>query len=227
MLGLGFCYCTLPIARRLFKEQEKQQNFLQRHLQFFNLHPYFSSWCLGAVARLEEEALHKQWSDQRPIELFKDRLMGPLGLIGDELFWNGIKPASAAMGVGLSLLFGAFAIPIFLVVYNVPHFYVRIKGLLLSYEKGFDIVSSVSVRRFQKWFSLAKRIGLLMTGFCVAVAAFRSGQSSLANGIAFFLSIPVSVLLMRRQKSIAFAAFVAIGLALVIGIFFANFMIVP
>ncbi|MBN1543560.1 PTS mannose/fructose/sorbose transporter family subunit IID [candidate division KSB1 bacterium] len=218
LLGLGFCYCALPIACRLAKNDHEREKFFQRHIQFFNSHPYFSSWCLGAVARLEEDSLQKQWSDQRPIELFKDRLVGPLGLIGDELFWNGLKPASAALGVAVALFFGVVAIPVYLVFYNIPHLYVRIKGLLMGYEKGFDIVSDISVRRFQKWFLLARRMGLFLTGFFLAAALFRSTQSSFANTAAFIGSIPIALILLRRQKSILIAALLATGVAFLIGL---------
>ncbi len=51
MLGLGFCYCTLPIARRLFKEQEKQQNFCSGICNFSICTPIFRRgvWALWRV----------------------------------------------------------------------------------------------------------------------------------------------------------------------------------
>jgi mannose/fructose/N-acetylgalactosamine-specific phosphotransferase system component IID len=195
MLGLGFCFTAIPFIKRLYKTQKQREECLRRHLVFFNSHPYYASWCLGAVAKLEEEARRKKWDDFRPIEVFKERLMGPLGVIGDRLFWNGLKPAAAGVGIGLALAAGWIAIPLFLVIYNVPHVLVRLAGIREGYRKGFDIVSDLSVRRYQKWFDWAGLVGAVAAG-AVPVAAVRwswlQGHHPVGPGIPAG-SVPVLV----------------------------------
>ncbi len=66
MLGLGFCFCVIPVARRLYESKQERSDFLRRHLDFFNAHPYFVGFCLGAVTKLEEESLLKKWAAKRP-----------------------------------------------------------------------------------------------------------------------------------------------------------------
>lgn len=171
MLGLGFGFTAIPFIRRLFKSEKQREECLRRHLDFFNSHPYYASWCLGAVAKLEEEAKRKKWDDSRPIDIFKERLVGPLGAIGDRLFWNGIKPAAAGVGIVLALTAGWIAIPLFLLIYNIPHLTVRIFGLREGYRKGFDIVSGLSVRRYQGWFDALTMAGAITGGLCLAAAA--------------------------------------------------------
>ena len=42
MLALGFCYSILPICKRLYPgDKVGEAKFIKRHLEFFNVHPYF------------------------------------------------------------------------------------------------------------------------------------------------------------------------------------------
>ncbi len=218
MIGLGFCYCATPIAKRLFASPEDQDSFLRRHLEFFNAHPYFASWCLGAVARLEEDAERKNWIDYRPISVFKERLIGPLGVIGDRLFWSGIKPAVAGIGVWLALSVNWIALPIFLMLYNVPHFYIRAKGLRLGYRKGFDIISDVSVRRHESWFSVVEIIGSLVAGLCLSSSAHWAHHQGSVFTICFLLSVTIAIIFLHYKKSINLALLVATALAIALGV---------
>jgi len=218
MIGLGFCYCATPIAKRLFDSPEDQDSFLRRHLEFFNAHPYFASWCLGAVAKLEEDAERKNWMDYHPISVFKERLIGPLGVLGDRLFWSGIKPAVAGMGVWLALSIDWIALPIFLILYNVPHIYIRAKGLRLGYRKGFDIVSDLSVRRHETWFSVVEIIGSLATGLCLTSSVQWSHQYGSTSTISFLLSVTIAIIFLRHKKSINLALLVATAVAVILGV---------
>ncbi|MBD3385965.1 hypothetical protein GF407_13695 [candidate division KSB1 bacterium] len=221
MLGLGFCYCLIPVLNRLYGDERERQAFLRRHIEFFNAHPYFSTWSLGAVSKLEEEAKHKKWKNHQPINLFKNRTVGVLGVIGDRLFWNGFKPAAAAMAVTIGL-FSWVAIPLFLIVYNIPHLYVRIKGLNLGYRKGFDIVSNLSVRRFEKYFSLASKAGVVFTGLYFGAASLESWGGGRASFLTFITAIPVTLLLTRKGKSIAMCVSASVVLAVLWGAIFSS-----
>ena len=139
MLGLGFCYCLIPIARRLFKDRKKQAAFLKRHLDFFNSHPYMANYSLGAVANIEQQAILKNWDDIRPVEVFKKRVIGPLGSIGDTLFWQLLLPFFGALGVLMLIGFKTWGALFFLLFYNFFHLFIRFRGLVKSYKKGFDI----------------------------------------------------------------------------------------
>ncbi len=221
MLGLGFCYCLIPVLNRLYCDERDRQAFLRRHIEFFNAHPYFITWSLGAVSKLEEEAKHKKWKNHQPINLFKNRTVGVLGVIGDRLFWNGFKPAAAAMAVTIGL-FSWLAIPLFLIVYNIPHLYVRMKGLNLGYQKGFDIVSNLSVRRFEKYFSLAGKAGVIFTGLYFVAASLKSWGGGTASFLTFITAIPVTLLLTHKGKSIAMCVAASVVLAVLWGAIFSS-----
>lgn len=205
MIGLGFCFCSIPIAKRLYKDPEEQTEFLKRHLLFFNAHPYFATICLGACANLEQKAKYKDqgWVDSRPIAVFKERMTGPLGSVGDQIFWSGIKPLAAVIGVIVAVSFGWIAIPIFLVLYNIPHFYVRIKGLALGYKLGFDVVSIISMRRLQKYKLIALSLGSLVTGFCIMALAKWKINGDLLNIFPFVVSMLLTFILLKNKISIS------------------------
>ncbi|MBN2001202.1 PTS system mannose/fructose/sorbose family transporter subunit IID [candidate division KSB1 bacterium] len=217
LIGLGFCYCAIPIAKRLFPDPEDQKDFLKRHLNFFNAHPYFTSWCLGAVAKIEFEAEKNQWADLEAIQIFKTRLAGPLGSIGDQLFWSGVKPLVSGIAFCCALVLGWMAIPFLLVLYNVPHFYTRYKGLILGYKKGFEIVADLSLRRFQKYLNAIKAIGLFVAGFSLAIAAkvnYDKGADFLA---AFIAAVIVSYITTQKRRSIIFTLFLTMIIGIAVG----------
>lgn len=202
LLGLGFCCCLIPIARRLFNSKEELIDFLQRHLDFFNSHPYMATYALGAVANIEEQAYIKKWEDKRPISIFKTRVMGPLGAIGDTLFWQLIRPILGFVGIVLLAIIGAWGTVIYLLLYNFIHLAVRIKGLVESYLKGFDIVRDLSMRRTQKYFSIMKNMfaSVLGGGIAIIMNKLVYEPSSWQGILVFSISLIVSFLLVRRQK---------------------------
>lgn len=221
MLGLGLCFCLIPIAKRLCTTDEEMEEFLKRHLDFFNAHPYMASFALGSLTRLEEQSILNKWKDKRPILVFKERMMSPLGALGDAFFWNSVKPLAAVIGVILSLYLGIVGVITFLVLYNVPHLYYRVMGIYLGYKKGFDIIHDLSIRGTQKYF---KKLSYLIAGITgVLLVAFGDHifHSNYGNkGLIFFLvmsavSIPVTF---KRRITIEFMILITLIISITIGL---------
>lgn len=202
LLALGFCFCMIPIARRLMNSKAELTEFLQRHLDFFNSHPYMVTYALGAVTNIEEQAIVKRWDDKRPIGVLKNRIIGPLGAIGDILFWQLIRPALGLLTICLLWIFGVWASGFYLVAYNFAHFTVQFKGLFDSYAKGFDVVRILSMRGLQKYLNPLKNIfaGLLGAELVVLMKKIQLETNSW-RAIAIFASAALfSFLVVRRQR---------------------------
>jgi mannose PTS system EIID component len=206
LIGVGFAYCAIPIAQRLYKDEKAMAEFLDRHLIFFNAHPYFANICLGSCAHLEEAAIANPeiWKDLRPISVFKERLIGPLGALGDEIFWKALKPFAAAFAVFLGIISGWIAIPVFLIVFNVPHLIARVKGLSIGYSLGFDIISLLSRRKLEKYTRLATALGSFFTGLYIVAAAQWNIEENVLNVFIFSFGIIASFYLLSHKRSINF-----------------------
>ena len=215
MLNLGFCYGILPVMYRLYQRPEDRKAFLLRHLEFFNAHPYFASFALGATARLEEQNARELWSEQKPINVLKNRLCGPLGAIGDKLFWGTVKPLVAMLSVLITLFWGLVG-PIFLfVMYNIPHLYLRYYGIKRGYELGFDIVRELSKRKFTRYAHLLSLAGLfvfgLFIGYYISAAI---GMHNFLLVVIFVVSMTITGLFLYSQKAIILPILINIGLFL-------------
>lgn len=202
MLGLGFCFCLIPIAKRLFTDKAKLVDFLNRHLDFFNSHPYMATYALGAVANIEQQSIHKRWEDARPITVFKTRVIGPLGAIGDTLFWQLFRPALGIIGVILVYTIGLWGAVLFLIGYNALHLFIRIRGLLKSFDKGFDIVRDLSMRGTQKYFRALRYVfsSLLAIELIIIIARIAETPPRIAGITIFLISAIVSFFLVRQRK---------------------------
>jgi len=85
MQTVGFVHALEPLIKG---DEEVRRRKLLSHLDFFNAHPFLAPMALGAVAAAEAEGAEPS------IEAGEARrlMMGPLGGLGDSLFWGGLKP---------------------------------------------------------------------------------------------------------------------------------------
>jgi len=221
MLGLGLCFCLIPIARRLYTTDEEVKDFLKRHLEFFNAHPYMASFALGSISRLEEQSITQNWKDKKPISIFKHRMMGPLGALGDSLFWKSVKPLASASGLILTIYFGITGVIAFLIIYNFPHIYYRIMGIHLGYKKGFDIIRDLSIRGTQKYFKILNYIIAAATGILLIVLCDHSIHSEYGyKGLfLFLLVVAISIpLTFKRKITIELMIIITLILSITIGL---------
>lgn len=221
MQGLGLCFSLLPVARRLYNDKASIKSFLERHLDFFNAHPYMSTFALGAITKLEEQAIFKKWDDTRPVSVFKERLCSPLGAIGDMLFWKLLKPLSAILGILISLFWGWAGILFTFVFYNFFHIYTRFTGVFQGYQKGFDIIRDLSVSNTLKFSTSIFSIMNFITGSAIIIIGYWSTTNSMElKGafvfvIIFFVSLALSA---QKRKSIEMNVILTISISIIIGL---------
>ena len=215
MLNLGFCYSILPILDRLYKKDEDRSKFLKRQLEFFNAHPYFASFALGATARLEEQNFIENWPSEKPISVLKNRLCGPLGAIGDKLVWRTVKPLVAMFGVLITLFYGIVGPIVLIVIYNVPHIYLRYYGIVKGYNLGFDIVRELSKRKFERYSNYLQTVGLIVVGLFIGLYVLLLSKShDMTVTAIFFISMIISYPFIRSRKPVIVPIIFNIGLFL-------------
>ncbi len=157
--GIGFGYAMIPHLKRIYKDDpEGYKEALKRHVTFFNITPQCTTFVQGIAVSMEEEAAAHKDFDTSSINAVKTALMGPLSGIGDSVFWGTLR--TIGLGIGLSFcLQGNILGPIlFLLIHNIPHWFVRYKGLQIGYTQGLSFMESATEGGLLEGFTTAAKI---------------------------------------------------------------------
>ena len=140
MQNLGWAYSLIPAIKKLYTNKEDQAAALERHMEFFNTHPYVAAPILGVTLALEEEKANGAAIDDAAIQGVKIGMMGPLAGIGDPVFWFTVRPILGALGASLAQA-GNIAGPlIFFIGWNL----IRMAFLWYTQELGYKAGSEIT-----------------------------------------------------------------------------------
>ena len=168
MQALGFCFCMVPAIRRLYPENnDDRKAAIQRHLEFFNTHPYVAAPVLGVTLAMEEQRANGAPIDDAAINGLKVGLMGPLAGVGDPIFWGTVRPVFAALGAGIAMTGSLLGPLLFFVLFNLVRLLTRYYGVSYGYKKGVDIVNDMGGGFLQKLTEGASILGLFVMGALV------------------------------------------------------------
>lgn len=223
MISIGFCFALVPVAKKLLQSKEERAKFLYRHLNFFNAHPYFSSFALGAIAKIEEEQVTQNNSDYSKVDRLKNALIGPLGAIGDQVVWATLKPASILVGVIGVLIIQNFETQLIfllgiLLLYNIPHLYIRVFGMLKGYKFGINIYKVLGVENYKKFKNIYGILGAIALGVLLSFSIFEYGNASLSYAGIFLFSVFGSYVLLKYKKAFYVSIILPLILSVVIGV---------
>ena len=215
MQNLGVLYALAPALRLLFPERELMAAS-QRHLLYFNTHPYLAAPVLGATLSLEEQTAQGLAGGMGVAE-FKGMIMAPYAAIGDALFWGGLRPLAAGVALFFAVKGSLWAPVVLLVLFNGPHLWVRCLGLLRGYRQGLGVVESIQRRRLPDLAMRCKEATIVvlgvLSGFLVYAGCREQGGGEIWGAI---LLAPVFLLafLVRKGWSPLLLVFLATGLVL-------------
>lgn len=162
MQGGGWTYSLIPGLKKIHTNEQDLSSSLLDHLQFFNTHPFLITFVQGVILALEEAK-----EDRETIRGIKVALMGPLGGIGDALFWLTLLPITGGIAASLSSQGNVAGPIIFLVVFNIVHFGLRF--ILMHYGYGTGTRAIASLKEGTKKISRAASIvGLMIVGALIA-----------------------------------------------------------
>ena len=144
MQNLGWAYSMVPAIKRLYTSKEDRAAALERHMEFFNTHPYVASPILGVTLALEEERARGAEIDDAAIQGVKIGMMGPLAGIGDPVFWFTVRPILGALGASLALSGNIMGPIIFFVLWNLIRMAFQWYTQELGYRAGSEITKNMS-----------------------------------------------------------------------------------
>ena len=199
MLSLGYTFCLIPFADKFIKDPEHRVEFLTRNMGFFNTHPYMANWIVGGVLKLEENAGADPNISPKLIERYKKQLSATLAAIGDQLFWRLLKPIAVMIGILLSFFNITGGLITAFLFYNVPHFYMRLKGLLTGYDLGINVVKYVTASRYKTRIDALTRVAAFVSGLFIIGWAFVFQEIGFAEGFAFISSAIFMWLLLKLK----------------------------
>lgn len=162
MQAAGWLYSILPGLRHIHKNKKDLSKAMKDHLEFFNTHPFLVTFVMGIILAMEEKK-----EDREAIRGIKVATMGPLGGIGDALFYLTLLPISASIGASLAVE-GNIAGPfVFLILFNVVHFGVRFGLMSYGYRTGIKAVSKLR-EAMRSVTRAASIVGLTVVGGLIA-----------------------------------------------------------
>lgn len=215
MLSAGYANCLLPVARRCLSGVDELKAYMVRNLRFFNTHPYMAGWIIGAALKMDFDASSNRISPEQA-DRFRKRLSESLGAIGDQLFWNTLKPLTALLGVMTAVYCGIAGLVVFLLLYNLPHFYHRVIGPRQGFSEGLDVIKRLSFRRYHGVLKKLGSVSALVSGIAFSLTLGRHvGVPDLM--LALVSSLLASWALLKKQISASQVLCVVICISCILG----------
>ena len=155
----GWLYGILPGLLAIHGEgSEDLKTSMAHNLEFFNTHPFLVTFVMGIVLSLEQ-----QKADVGTIRAVRVAAMGPLGGIGDAIFWFTLVPIAAGIGSNMAID-GSIAGPIvFLALFNIVQFAVRFFLMHWSYNLGTKAIELLTANA-KEFTRAASLLGVFVVG---------------------------------------------------------------
>jgi len=174
MQAAGWLYGIIPGLKKIHTDKEDLSLSMEHNLEFFNTHPFLVTFVMGIVLSLEQ-----QKSDIATIRAVRVAAMGPLGGIGDAIFWFTLVPIAAGISANMALNGSLLGPIVFLLMFNVVQFGVRYWLMHWSYDLGTSAIESLT-RNAKEFTRAASILGILVVG----------SLTSLYGGTTIALTVP-------------------------------------
>ena len=112
--------------------------FLQASFNYERIHPFLVTFAMGIILSMEQKKV-----DIPTIRAVRVSLMGPLGGIGDALFWMTLVPITAGICSNMAIQGNAFGPILFLLIFNLVQFALRFGLMNWAYKMGSSAIDSL------------------------------------------------------------------------------------
>lgn len=158
----GWLYSILPGLKKIHKDKKDLSTSMKHNLEFFNCHPFLITFVMGIVLSLEQKK-----SDIQTIRSLRVAAMGPLGGIGDAIFWFTLLPIAAGIGANLSLQGSILGPIIFFLLFNIVHLGLRFGLMHWSYKVGVEGIAKLT-KNAKAFTRSATILGMIVVGALIA-----------------------------------------------------------
>lgn len=179
MQAAGWLYGILPGLEKIHTDKDDLSASMSHNLEFFNTHPFLVTFVMGIILSLEQNK-----ADIPTIRAVRVAAMGPLGGIGDALFWFTLVPIVAGMTSNMALQ-GQIAAPfIFLIVFNVVQFALRYWLMSTSYKMGTNAIAMLT-QNAKEFTRAASILGVIVVGALTSLYGGTTTKLEINNGTTF------------------------------------------
>ena len=176
MQAAGWLWGILPGLEAIHTNKDDLSTSMTHNLEFFNTHPFLVTFVMGIVLSLEQNK-----ADIPTIRAVRVAAMGPLGGIGDALFWFTLVPIVAGISSDFALK-GSIAGPLlFLAVFNIFQFAIRYWLMHWSYNLGTDAIG-IFTANAKEFTRAASILGVFVVGALTSLYGGTKLGIQIANG---------------------------------------------
>ena len=155
----GWLYGILPGLLAIHGEgSEDLKTSMAHNLEFFNTHPFLVTFVMGIVLSLEQ-----QKADVGTIRAVRVAAMGPLGGIGDAIFWFTLVPIAAGICSNMAIQGSIMGPIMFLLIFNIVQFAVRFFLMHWSYNLGTKAIELLTANA-KEFTRAASLLGVFVVG---------------------------------------------------------------
>lgn len=163
MQACGWLWAMLPGLQKIHVNKEDLKASMAHNLDFLNTHPFLVTFVMGIVLSLEQNKV-----ETNTIRSVRISAAGPLGGIGDALFWLTLVPITAGITANIALEGSIIGAILFLAIFNGVQFFVR--WLLMHWSYGLGTKAVTMLTSNAKEFTRAASIlGIFVVGGLIAV----------------------------------------------------------
>ena len=158
MQAAGWLWSILPGLEAIHSNKDDLCTSMTHNLEFFNTHPFLVTFVMGIVLSMEQ-----QKADINSIRAVRVAAMGPLGGIGDALFWFTLVPITAGITANMAIS-GNLAGPIiyFLITFGVQ-MALRYWLMYWSYDMGTKAIEVLTANA-REFTHAASMLGVFVVG---------------------------------------------------------------
>lgn len=150
LFGTGLGYCLLPVSKKSFNPDLKTEEFLKKHISFFNTNVYLSGFAVGITIKMESSG-----ESDRLVQV-KNTLSGTLGALGDNLVNKIILPLMIFSSLNFFVvnrfqlnLFTIYFHLFLLVTFNIFNFSIRYYGISKGHKLGYKSLDIFKGKKYK------------------------------------------------------------------------------